>query len=152
MRWLHDPIKQLIYLDFGFSGRLSRDKEGNIIKSSREDIQGVNGETSWILISDGKTRIIHSDCSLSKVSPIKYIESFLQQYAPECKEKWAVMDGDGELFQNPEVNTLFKKYGYECLCTGADSSFQKGPVERAHRTVSTGIIYLMIGAGLDIKF
>ena len=143
---------QLLYLDFGFSGRISKDKDGNVIESSREDVEGINGETSWILISDGKTRMMHGDCRLSKVSPVKYLESFLQQYAPAMKDKWVVMDQGGELYQSKEVQALFKKYGYEVLPTGADSTFQNGPVERAHRTVSTAIKSLLIGAGLDIKF
>lgn len=77
---------QLLYINFGVSGRLSWDKDGNTIKSSREDIEGVNSETSWILISDGKTRMLHSDCYPSKILSIKYLKSFLQQYAPKCKK------------------------------------------------------------------
>ena len=62
------------------------------------------------------------------------------------------MDQRCELFNNLKVVTLFRRYGYEVLPTGADSSFQNGPVERAHRTVSQGIKSLLIGADLDIKF
>ena len=86
---------QLLYLDFGFSGRIPKGKDGNVIESSRVDIEGLNGETSWLLISDGKTRMIHGDCRLSKVSPVRYIEFFLQQYAPTMRDKWAVMDQGG---------------------------------------------------------
>ena len=131
-----------VYLDFGFSGRISKDKDGNVIESSRKDIEGINGETSWLLISDGKTRTLHGDCRLSKVSPIKYLESFLQQYAPACKDKWAVMDQGGELYQSTAVRSLFKKYGYQVLPTGADSSFQNGPIERAHCTVAILLLSL----------
>ena len=139
-------------MDYGFSGRISKDKDGNVIESSREDIEGINGKTSWLIISDGITRMLHGDYRLSKVSPIKYLESFLQQYAPACKDKWAVMDQGGELYQSTAVRSLFKKYGYEVLPTGADSSFQNGPIEQAHRTVATGIKSLLIGSGLDARF
>ena len=40
---------QGIFCDYGFSGRLLYDKEGKVIESSRENIEGINGETSWIL-------------------------------------------------------------------------------------------------------
>ena len=46
----------------------------------------------------------------------------------------------------------FQSYGYEVLPTGADSSFQNGLVEHAHRTISQDIRSLFIGADLDIKF
>ena len=36
--------------------------------------------------------MLHGDCQLSKVSPVAYLESFLQQYAPACKQKWVVLD------------------------------------------------------------
>ena len=42
-----------------------------------------------------------------------------------CKEKLAVMDQGGELCQSAAIKSLFKKYGYQVLPTGADSSFQR---------------------------
>lgn len=49
------------------------------------------------------------------------------------------MDGNDELFQNPEVKTLFKCYEYECICTDNDSSFQIESIKRSHRIVYTKI-------------
>ena len=83
---------QGLYIDFGFSGRISKDADGNVKESSRVDIEGLNGEQAWILISDGKTRMLHGDTRLTKASPLKYLESFLKEYSPECKNKWVVMD------------------------------------------------------------
>ena len=137
---------QLLYLDYGFSGRISRDKDGNVIESSQKDIEGINGETSWLLISDGKTRMLHGDCRLSKVSPIKYLESFLQQYAPACKNKWAVMDQGGELYQSTAVRSLFKKYGYEILPTKLHHRFFC-PVER--KIISRICVFLDVASGFD---
>ena len=37
---------QGLYIDFGFAGRCSRDEHGNIIESSRTDLEGLNGEVS----------------------------------------------------------------------------------------------------------
>jgi hypothetical protein len=62
------------------------------------------------------------------------------------------MDQGGELYHNPQVRQLFRKYNYEIRPTGADASNQNGPVERAHRTVSNAIRALLHGANLDVKF
>ena len=39
---------QGLFIDFGFSGRLSYNKDSKVIESSRTDIEGINGETAWI--------------------------------------------------------------------------------------------------------
>ena len=52
---------QGLYIDFGFARRQSRDEHGNITESSCTDIEGLNGEVAWILVSDGKTRMLHGD-------------------------------------------------------------------------------------------
>ena len=67
---------QYLYIDFGFAGQRSQDKHGNIIDSSRTDLEGLNGEITWILVSDGKTRIFHGDTCLSKASLVAWLESF----------------------------------------------------------------------------
>jgi hypothetical protein len=104
------------------------------------------------LIADAHSRMLHGDTRLTKASPVKYFESFLSEYSPNCRNKWVVMDQGGELYKNPRVRNLFKKFKYEIYPTGADSSSQNGPVERSHRTVSNGVKAILIGAGLDIKF
>ena len=147
-----DRPYQGLFIDFAFSGKVKRDKKGEVIEASRKDVEGMNGETAWILISDAQTRMLHGDTRLSKSSPVKYLESFLQQYSPQCENKWVVLDQGGELYGNPEVQNLFKRYKYEIYPTGADSSSQNGPVERAHRTVSNGIKSCLIGAGLPIAY
>ena len=152
---LRDTVErpyQGLFCDMAFSGQIRKDKDGKVIESSREDVEGLNGETAWILIADAQTRMLHGDTRLSKASPVKWFEAFLQQYSPECQNKWVVMDQGGELYNNPEVRTLFKRYNYEIYPTGADSSNQNGPVERSHRTVSNGIKSCLIGAGLPASF
>ena len=122
---LRDSIErqyQGLFIDFAFSGKIKRDKKGVVIKAKRKDVEGMNGETAWILISDAQTRMLHGDTRLSKSSPVKYLESFLQQYLPECKNKWVVFDQGGELYGNPYVQNLFKRYHYDIFPTGADSS------------------------------
>ena len=34
-----------------------------------------------------KMRMLHGDTRLSKSSPLKYLESFLVEYSPECKNE-----------------------------------------------------------------
>ena len=131
---------------------MKRDKEGVVIEASRKDVEGMNGETTWILISNAQTRMLHGDTRLSKSFPVKYLESFLQQYSPKCKNKWVVLDQGGELYGNPYVQNLFKQYQYEIYPTGSDSSSQNGSIEHAHRTVSNGIKSYLIGAGLPIAY
>ena len=76
--------------------------------------------------------MLHGDCRTSKASPVKYLESFLQEYSPDCPDKFVMLDQGGELFGSPEIRTPFRKYNYEVRCTGADASNQNGAVERAH--------------------
>ena len=48
--------------------------------------------------------------------------------------------------------TSFANINIEVFPTGADSLFQNGPVERAHRTIATSTKALLFGAALDVKF
>ena len=74
----------------------------------------------------------HGDTQLSKASPIKYLESFLQEYSRNVSNKFVVLDQWGELYCNPDVLNLFQRYKYKLFCTGANASFQNGPVERGY--------------------
>ena len=130
---------QGLFVDYAFSGSLARDKEGKIIESSRSNVEGINGETAWILISDAQTKMLHGDTRTSKASPIKYLESFLEQYSPNVSNKFVVLDQGGELYGNPEILNLFCKYKYQIFPTGSDLSCSNGAVERAHRTITTSV-------------
>ena len=72
-------------------------------------------EVAWISISDGVTRMLHADFRLSKASPIKWLESFLTAYSPECKEKFVVLNQSGELYKSVEVQNLFSRFKYIIL-------------------------------------
>ena len=50
-----------------------------------------------------------------------------------------VLDQGGELYGSPDVQNLFTEFGYDIRVTGADTSCQNAPVERAHQTVADGI-------------
>ena len=68
----------------------------------------MNSETAWIRIFDAQTRMLYSDTCRSKCFPVEYLESFLQQFSPEHKKKCVVLDQDGELYGNPDVQNFFK--------------------------------------------
>ena len=87
-----------------------------------------------------------------KSSPLKYLESFLKAHLPPVPDKFEILDQDSKLFQNPKVQNIFRKYDYVIHCTGANTSFQNGAIEWAHRTVATSVQALLFGAGLPVKF
>ena len=89
---------QGLFIDFGISGKVSYDKEGKVIPSSRVHIEGLNDESAWILIYDAQTKMLHGDCRTSKASLVKYLESFLQEYSPDCPDKFVMLNQGGELF------------------------------------------------------
>ena len=66
----------VISLDFSFSGTVSKDT------SRREDVLGINGEVGWILAQDQFSKIIHVDARKNKAAPAKWLDQFLEQYAP----------------------------------------------------------------------
>lgn len=96
--------------------------------------------------------MLHADTCLSKSSPLKYLESFLTKYVPHCPDKCVFMDQGGELYHNPAIKNLFKKFGYEIYPTSPDASYQNGQVEKAHCTFSQGVKTHLFGTSLDVKF
>jgi hypothetical protein len=62
------------------------------------------------------------------------------------------MDQGGELYNNPHIRALFQEFGYDVFPAGADSSYQNGPVERAHQTIGDALRTLLSGADLDPRF
>ncbi|KAG7373304.1 reverse transcriptase RNA-dependent DNA polymerase [Nitzschia inconspicua] len=137
---------QGLSVDFAFSGTKSRNSAHN------RDILGLNGETCYILIVDHHSGRYHGSTRVSKATPLKWIESFLTQHSPDCPDKYVYLDQGGELYRNPAVRRLFTRYNYTVRPTGADSSNQNGPVERAHLTLGNGIRSLLHGAGLSPQF
>ena len=55
-------LYQGLYCDYGFPGWISKDKDGNVFQSTQTDIEGLNGEQAWILVSYGKTRMLRKKC------------------------------------------------------------------------------------------
>ena len=137
---------QGLSIDFSFAGLKSKND------ARESDYLGFKHETCWILISDHFTRYLVGDTRRTKASPIHWLRDFLVKHSPTCPDKYVFLDQGGELYHNPEVTTLFKKFGYDIYPTGADASHQNGPVERAHRTIADSIRTFLMGANLPIKF
>jgi hypothetical protein len=137
---------QGLSIDFSFSGMTSADED------RRNEYEGINGETSWILVTDHFTGMKHGDSRISKAAPLSWLRHFLAQYSPTCHNKYVHMDQGGELFNNPDIRNLFTQHNYDIYPTGADTSRQNGPVERGHRTLGNSIRALLTGSNLDTKF
>jgi len=121
-------------------------------KHCDDDHIGLNGETSWILVTDHFSRMKHGDTRVSKASPINWLRDFLEKHPPACPGKYVFMDQGGELHNNPEVRKLFTRFGCDIGLTGADASNQNAPVERGHSVVANAIRALLLGTNLPIKF
>jgi len=121
-------------------------------QTSNDDYIGLNGETSWILVTNHFSRMKHGDTRVSKASPINCLRDFLEKHAPACSGKYVFMDQGGELYNNPEVRKLFTRFGYNIRPTGAAASNQNALVERGHLVVANTIRALLLGANLPIKF
>ena len=117
-----------------------------------EEYLGLNGETSWILVTDHFSRMKHGDTRVSKASPVEWLRNFLENHAPKCPDKYVFLDQGGKLYNNPVVIQLFKRFGYDIQVTGADASNQNGPVEQGHGVVANAIRAMLLGASLPIKF
>ena len=120
-------------------------------KARHSDFVGLNGATSWILITDHFTGIKHGDAQISKASPVHWLHHFLTTYTPICKDKYVCMDQGDKLFCNPDVRNIFERQGFAIHSTGADGSHQNGPVERSHRYVGDAVLAFLSGANLDVK-
>jgi len=46
-------------------------------KHCDDDCIGLNGETSWILVTDQFSRMKHGDTRVSKASPVNWLRDFL---------------------------------------------------------------------------
>ena len=66
---------QDLFIDFGFSGYISYDKDGKVVPSSWAHVEGVNGESVRIFICDPQTKILHGDCQYVKISLLCLIKT-----------------------------------------------------------------------------
>jgi hypothetical protein len=133
-------------VDFAFTGQRSKDK------TRGETYTGINGKTCYILLADHATTVLDGAPRISKGAPLVWLHNWLLRHSPGISNQYVYLDQGGELFQNPKVRALFAKFGYEVRATGADSSHQNGPVERAHQTIGNALRTMLTGAGLDSRF
>ena len=67
---------QGLMVDFSFSGTKSKDA------GHAKDYLGLNGETSWILVTDHFSQCLHGDTQVSKATPLAWLHHFLKHHAP----------------------------------------------------------------------
>ena len=78
---------QCLSVDFAFAGPLSKDE------THRQDIEGINSETCWLMIRDRFSKMVHSKVRISKAPPFQFINNFLTTCAPaEATQKCVMLD------------------------------------------------------------
>jgi hypothetical protein len=137
---------QGISVDFAFTGQRSKNK------TRATSYRGLNGETCYILLADHATSTLAGTPRISKGAPLNWLDNWLKQHAPNIPGQYVYLDQGGELYNNQKVRALFQRHGYAIRPTGADSSHQNGPVERAHQTIGNALRTMLIGANLDARF
>jgi hypothetical protein len=133
-------------IDFAFTGQASKDK------SRAAAYKGFNGETCFVLIKDHFSGTLDGTVRIAKGAPVNWLRQWLVRHSPQLQDKYVHMDQGGELFNNPKIRALFREFGYDIRPTGADSSHQNGPVERAHETIGDALRTLLNGSNLDPRF
>ena len=75
-----------------------------------EELQGLNGETCYCLITDHHTGALFLECFTSKAPPLDFLNRWLARYGLPCGElgKYVCMDQGGELAQCREIVELFE--------------------------------------------
>jgi hypothetical protein len=137
---------QGLSIDFAFTGQRSKDK------ACAATYRGLNGKTCYILIADHAALTLDGTPRISRGAPLNWLESWLKQHSLTMPGKYVYLDQGGELFNNQKVRSLFQRFGYAIYPTGADSSHQNGPVERAHQTIGNALRTMLIGSNLDARF
>ena len=139
-------LRHGLSVDFSFAGMKS--KSGN----RSTDFEGLNGESTWILMTQHFTGMRQRDTRTSEAAPVLWLKHFLAQHNLHCRNKCLCMDQGGELFDNLEVENLFIKARHAMCPTGANASNQNGPVKRDHCTIADTMHAFLTRANLLPKF
>lgn len=139
---------QGISLDFGFVVQNSSNT------ARARYLQGLHGETCYVLLTDHHSGTLYGQCFASKAPPIEWLNKWLAAKDPGqiAGKKYARMDLGGELGRCTELVDLLQRAGYEVECTAPGSSSQNGLGERPHQTIGNAMRAMLSGAGLEPKF
>ena len=118
--------RQRLSIDFAFTGQPSKEK------ARATAYKRFSGETNFIVIKDHFTGTLDGTVRISKGAPANWLQQWLVCHVPQLPYKYVHMDQDGELYNNPKIQVLFKEFGHDIYPTGANSSHQNGSVERPH--------------------
>ena len=90
---------EVLSIDFSFAGIVSKDK------SRREDIEGLNGETCWIVAQDVFSKIIHADVRISKAAPAQWLDKLMETYKPVgVPKRFICVDQGREIYGSDAIN------------------------------------------------
>ena len=121
-------------------------------KNCWQDVEGINGETCWLMNQDEFGKMSHCDVWISKEPPVQFINDFLKTCAPaKAAQKFVMLDQGGELCGSPQVSKVVKKHIHIVLLTASDASNQN-PVDGHHQTISNAFCAMLFGANLQIQF
>ena len=138
---------QGISIDFGFMVQRSHNTK------RQHYLIGLNGKTSYALITDHFSGRLYGRAFASKAPPVEWINHWLlANNAPDCSDKYERMDGGGEIGRSQDVRQTFINFGYTVEVTGPDSSHQNGPGERPHQTIGDALRSMLTGANLHASF
>jgi hypothetical protein len=139
-------LDQGVSMDFGFIVQRSNNVE------RFESFQGINGETSYLIVADHFTDVLWGIATDGKAPPISWLNRWFAQYKPSSAPfYYAAMDEGGEMAKNPDVLRLLEHHGYDVRPTAPDSSFQNAPGERPHQDIGTSLRAMLHGASLPNK-
>jgi hypothetical protein len=83
----------------------------------------------------------------SKEPPVKWLDRWLARNAPDVPDKYVVMDQGGKVGHCPEILAAFAKHQHAACLTGADASYQNGPVEPPNQTIGDAIRSMLLDGG-----
>ena len=122
------------------------------VSARYKELQGIHGETCYVLISDRKSGAIKLAIRRDKSPPVDFLQSFIASHTPDIPAKSVRFDGGGDLGGCKEIHDIFSDAGFAVEVTASNSSNEIGMVERPHRTIAAQIRTMLYAAGLPAKF
>ncbi len=122
------------------------------VSARYKELQGIHGETCYVLITDRRSGAIKVAIRRDKSPPVDFLKSFIASHAPDIPNKSVRFDGGGDLGGCKEIHDVFSDAGYSVEVTASNSSNEIGMVERPHRTIAAQVRTMLYAAGLPPKF
>ena len=138
------------HLDFGFM-RASSDSYKQL-KGATRVVSSYDGYSSYLLITDAKTRYTWVFLTASKDPPVAIVQHFLTTYGLTKGYRALCLDQGGELWRSDALRTITDAAHYVMEPTGSDCPHQNGKVERLNGTFGIMVRALLYSSGLPPKY